>query len=702
METCGKSKLKFFTSCALIVWMGIVLLRFFQEHPLSFETVWKLILDFKVPVPSDFLKILLILKHVLLACLLTCVGIITGRRILRMVGVWPPNQQQAETWNIVLNVLLSLGLGWGILIYAVFVLGVVGGLYTIAIWGLFALLLVICHREIPPLWADIRAMISPNVSEKSSLIEKTASAFIAAMLLLLAIAALSPNIAHDSMVYHLNVPRVYVGEHGIVPIPYNLFSNTTLNIEMLYTAALLIDDFVLANLIHYIFGASALMFLYAFARRYFDRATALLAALIFFLNPPTLGEAPIAYVDLSMGFYFLLCVYCFWQWRTSSDTRWFMLLAVFAGIFAGIKYTSLHGLVSICVAVVAVEFFSSEAKLGRVAVRLALLGGVVSLFVAPYLIKNAVITGNPVYPLMYNIFDGRWLTPIQVERMLAYVDNHGMGHSALNLIMLPWNVTVYGKTGYANFDATITPVWLMIIPLFFFLKQKPALLRWLAFICVVYFVSWAASTHITRYLTPIYPLLSLICAYTAVTARRNLRNYSPMIGNVFATVLVLVFGVLWFSFAYKYPLRIPGEFGPVLWGEQTTDEFLARRVPGYQAFKFINEHLPPDARLAFMWDNRGFFCERPQIGDSVFEAPSMIELVHEAGAPDVFRETLRQMGVTHILYNTPFHDKFNIYTISKEDKARVAADGEILREFVVRYCMPLYWIDDVAVYSLRE
>ena len=504
------------------------------------------------------------------------------------------------------------------------------------------------------------------------------------------------------MVYHLNVPRIYANEHRIVGIPYNLFSNTFLNIEMLYTAALLIDRFVLANLIHLIFGLGSLMFLYAVARRNFGAPTAALATLILLFNPAVLNEMPIAYVDMGMVFYFLLSLYCLWRWREEKNARWFGLLCIFAGIFAGIKYTSIHGLVSICIMLVAAELFSGGRKVPMAIGRVAIFGGTVTLFVLPYLVKNYLITGNPVYPLMYTIFGGRWLTAGQVERMLAYVNTHGMGHDWLNLAALPWNITVHGNSGYAHFDAVITPLWLAFLPLFFFVRNKSAMLKWALCICVVYFLSWTASTHITRYLMPIFPLLSLICAHAVVALGKETAESSRLLSSIFKSGYIMLCGIVWFSFAYPYLLRVPREFGPVVWGMQTTHEFHAKRIPNYPVFKYINQNLPPDASLAFFWDNRGFFCEREQIGDSVFEAPSMIELVHEAGSASAFHEKLMEMGITHILFNELFLRRFPVHTVSAEDNARLTNDFILLRNFLSRYCTSLYTADDATLYEIRE
>jgi hypothetical protein len=302
---------------------------------------------------------------------------------------------------------------------------------------------------------------------------------------------------------------------------------------------------------------------------------------------------------------------------------------------------------------------------------------------------------------MYNIFDGRWLAPRQVERMLAYVNTHGMGHDWRSLLALPWNITVHGNPGYASFDMVITPLWLILVPAFVFIKDKPPMLKWGALACAVYFLSWAASTHITRYLMPIFPLLSLLCAHIVVSLTKRGGECSRPLSRACAAALGLLCALVWFSFAYSYPLRVPNEFGPVVWGAQTEDEFQTKRIPNYLVFTYINENLPSDARLAFFWDNRGFFCERKQIGDSVFEAPSMMELVHEAGSAEVFHEQLRAIGVTHILFNRFFMARFPVHTVSAEDNARFTKDFLVFQDFLSRYCVPLFTSDAATLYELH-
>ncbi len=687
----------------LALWAMWVMRRFYHEHPLRFEHLRRLVERFQPPPPpTDLLKIASAGKHLLLACLFVAVGILVGRRILALAGVRRADGGKGERCEIVIELMLALGLGWGLLMYLAFFLGVIGGLYTAVMWGLLLVLPLICRGEFFPLFRDLRALTRRGESKKVGPLALIGAAWAAIMLALILIMALAPSITHDAMVYHLNLPRNYILAHRIVAIPYDLFSNTFFNLEMLYMSALLVDDFILANLLHYALGLGVLALLYAFARSSLGAATAAIATLMLFFNPVVLNELPIAYIDVGMTFYFMLAMYCMWRWKTDGEGRWFALLCVFAGIFAGMKYTSIYGLVTIFLLIAAVEHFSEKRQAARAVKRLAIFGGTVTIFVLPYLIKNYVITGNPVYPVAYNVFGGHWLVDGQVARMLAYVDSHGMGHDWRHMLALPWNITIYGKAGFDRFDATITPLWLILFPALLITRPNPPVVRWSALACIVYFLSWAAYTHITRYMMPMFPLLSLACAHAVVALETETGRLSERLAAWYRWCAILLCGFVWFSFSYFYPSLIPADFGPVVWGEQTRDEFLAKKVLNYGAFKYINESLPADARVMFFWDNRGYFCERSKIGDSVIEAPSMIELAHEAGSAKAFRKKLGKMGITHIMFNRLFLTRFPTHTVSKKDERRHDADLRILEKFLKGYCEPLFEADWATVYALRE
>lgn len=687
----------------LLLWGAFVLIFFFREHPLDLVKLWRLVRSFSPPpVPTAPVKLLLVLKHLSLACFLGVVGLLTGRRILKIVGVWPPHDQAIDGWRVGENLLMALGLGWGVLVYFTFLLGVVGVLYEYVVWAVLLLLLLICITDAPLLVREVRGPLARRQPVKPPLPLRLGAVFFVLVTASVFVMALAPSITHDAMVYHLNIPRVYANAHAIVPIPYNLFSNTFLNLEMLYLIALLIDDFILANLIHFSLGVSAMALTFAFARRTLGRTTAVLAVFIFFFNPLVLNEMAIAYVDLGMVFYFLLALVCLWRWKEEDDRRWFLIACVFAGFFAGFKYTSLHGLVSIGAMIAIFGLLSERRGLKTAFKNLATYGLVTSAFVLPYLIKNHIFTGNPVYPLMYEQFDGRWLFPQQVERMLAYVNAHGMGRDFPKMLLLPWNITVHGNAGFKNFDAVITPLWLLFLAPLLFIRPKPPVVRVAGLLCAIYFVSWAASTHITRYLMPVFPLFSMLSAHGISAIWKRATEHANYLSMLVKAGTVTACGLVWLLFSYPYLLYVPSEFGPVVWGNQTREEFLATKVPHYSVFEYINETLPANARLVFFWDNRGFFCDRPQIGDSVFEASSMLELFSEAGNPAAYRQKLNEMGITHIFVNKAFFRRFPPFAVSPKDEARILRDVASLERFLARHAIPVFSDGETAVYELTR
>ncbi|RJP25104.1 MAG: hypothetical protein C4520_03025 [Candidatus Abyssobacteria bacterium SURF_5] len=684
------------------LWGGVVLFRFFEEHPLSLPLVLRLLINFRIPFEFDLAKLLLAARHLALAILVLSTAVLAGRQLLKFMGIQPP-AGSLDKWEIVQRLMLALGLGLGFLMYTALAFGVLGLLYAQAIWLLMLVILVAAFPDLRRLSNEIRELFKKDRSKPATFsLSGLAIAGLWIITISLLIIALAPSITHDAMVYHLNVPHNYATEHKIVPIPYNLFSNTVLNMEMLYALALLIDDFVLANLLHFGLGLAALATLYAWARPLFGAAVARAAVLILFFNPLVLNEVSIAYVDLGMMFYFLLMMAALWKWKTEGDNRWFFLFCMYSGIFAGIKYTSLHGLIAAGAAVLAAETVAAKRDFRRLSKRFFIFAGIVLAAVLPYLVKNYLISGNPVYPLMYGIFGGKWLTPLQVERMLAYVDSHGMGHDWKHLVLLPWNLTIWGKPGYEYFDAVITPLWLIFLPVLFVIRRTAPVVKWLLFVCTVYFASWLLSTHITRYLMPIFPLLSLLAAYVIVVLKEKGAAVSPLFGRISFAVIAAACGIVWFSFSFTYPLRVPAQFGPVVWGEQTGDEFLKETVPGYETFQYINKNLPLDARIAFFWDNRGFFCEREQIGDSVFEAPSMLELVSEAGTAEAFYQKLKSMGIGFVLFNEFYFTKFPPFALSAEDKSRLDEDCMVFREFLKGYCLPFYTSDGTILYEVHR
>jgi hypothetical protein len=69
----------------------------------------------------------------------------------------------------------------------------------------------------------------------------------------------------------------------------------------------------------------------------------------------------------------------------------------------------------------------------------------------------------------------------------------------------------------------------------------------------------------------------------------------------------------------------------------------------HPVFEFIDEELPPDARLLFLNTNHGFFCDREFVADSFFEASQINALLRQEEGPEGVGRALRALGITHLL-----------------------------------------------------
>src|SRR6266511_1642958 len=75
----------------------------------------------------------------------------------------------------------------------------------------------------------------------------------AIVLAALIVLAMWPWIAWDDNTYHLTLPKLYLQSGGFRRVPYNVYSNFPLNVEVLYALAMAVQDYVLAKLVHVAF-----------------------------------------------------------------------------------------------------------------------------------------------------------------------------------------------------------------------------------------------------------------------------------------------------------------------------------------------------------------------------------------------------------------------------------------------------------------
>ncbi|GEM_PF-749329 len=600
-----------------------------------------------------------------------------GRRLLLMLG--------AKSSSSLEKFVFSAGLGLGLATYVILALALLGLLHA---WLVGLILVISGIALLDDMWNSAKNLgrrlgeASEGFSVKNRAIDVLLISLISVYLLVNLIGALAPEIEVDALVYHLHVPRVYIQNHRLVYIPYEFRAAFPLGMEMLFTLAMLLSNSILAKLIHFSMGVLSLLATYCFGRKYVGGRAGLLAAAIFYTVSIVAWSSTTAYVDLGTTFFTTLGVFALVNWWHSRRDRWLAVAAIMCGLAMGTKYLGVFSLVILIIGILLKPSFTGKHN-GLAIARTILIYACVSvLIVSPWLIRNYAFTGNPVYPLLNNIFRSPLMPPINPTFDRA---NFGMGDNVLTRYVLsPWNVTFHGD----KYRGVIGPIFLIFLPLLLVIRVDKTI-TYLVLFCGVFFVLWVVSFPIIRYLMPIIPWLSIIVSYVI----SNSVPWENWAGAVLSTEVVAVSAVtLFLNLPFFHPLwqeggsagiirHIPYE---VVLGIESREHYLSRHLSSYEVFQYANHHLPPDAKILCLNEEFRYLSDRTLVPLFSFEAGNVVS---SRNVGELLKH-IEELGTTHFLINwAAVEDTQRGLTILQDD-------------FVNRHLSPLYRNGGVVLYQL--
>ncbi len=579
-------------------------------------------------VTDTIVSLLSSLADLALLAVTTLTATAWGCRIQRRLGL----EENGPTQRI-----LGAILGLGLLGSLVFGLGAIGGLHR---WVGYILLSVLTLAALP----QLRLLLPKPRAEKPGL--HPVWLLVGGMGLLALISALLPPTGWDALVYHLQGPRLYLEAHRLVAVPENFYLNWPAQVEMLFTWGMLLKGDTLAKLFHWVFWPLTALLLYDLARRAIHPRAGRWAVALWAGVPVAAELAGLAYVDLGLTAFALAAVTAFLRWSETEQDGWLLLSALFTGLALATKYTAATWLLGLEMLLVYDARRHRQRPwrwIASRAVGYGLLTGAVAL---PWLIKNRLVTGNPIFPFLWggtgwNETRAAWLT---------WVDK-GYSRNPLDYLAFPWLATVLGRSRSAAFDATIGPLLLCLTPLAFLTRRWPRAVRYalvlvgvqvLYFFVTIYFYAYLVET---RLLLPAFPLLCLIAAF----GLSRLAEWDRPTFRLSWLVRVIATLVLALTLATEtYALLAGRPLAPLL-GLETRDAYLLRRLGAYQAAMVqINTDLPEGSRLLFLWEPRAYYCDHPALADATLDNLAQLRLVHDNAQEAL--NALAAEGIDHILF----------------------------------------------------
>jgi 4-amino-4-deoxy-L-arabinose transferase-like glycosyltransferase len=502
---------------------------------------------------------------------------------------------------------------------------------------------------------------------------------------------LTPPIARDALIHHLAIPKLWLENGGFYEIKWADFSYFPMNVDLLYIIPLYFHKDFLANFIHMSFGIGTALLIYQYLKNRISRIAGVLGILVYLSTPIVVRSSTQAYVDLGLTFFMTAGILSFIRYRDGEfkEFKWLFLSSVAMGLALGTKYNALIAWIFLSLAIVFV--YSRDTKKQMRAIGNGFIFFLISLLVfSPWLIKNIILTGNPLYPLYKNIFNATGTTAEIITRSIVSSNaNMGFfqmremlyGENIWETLLIPIRIFFQGQDNSSRyFDGVLNPVLIILSPFAFmnksFYRDKLFFISFASFfILMVFFLEQKAFSMeaIVRYILPVIPLLSILTVMGLVSIWYSVMKLSIPSRNVLAAVLLAIFIVM-ISKNFFYIKNYYQKINPTNYisGKESRDEFITRHISSYPAIKFINAKTPENARVRLVFlAGRGYYLDRIYSEGASYGIGDVSGLAANSYEDRSFQAYLHSFNCTHLLVRTDLYLKYLQENFAKETTNRV-------------------------------
>lgn len=567
-----------------------------------------------------------------------------GSSLLKAIGV-----RSESPWE---EFALGFGLGYGAFGTLFFVLGVAG------LWhkGVFAAVTVaggaVALIRLARLWREWPERFEPPQGTPGLLALFCFWSFALLWLYNLRY-ALVPETFYDALQYHLALPNLYLLHGRIIPTPENSYSGIPSLPQMLYGWALAWERWgVLASLLHHATAPVAAAGLMAFARRLKRPEAGPLAAAGFFLIPVVLGESFRVSVGMEWTLLQLLSfLSLFAGISTPSGTRergaWMALCGVFLGLAMSCKYPAWLAAAALLPPLYLLRPRADTPEAPVFTFRdlgvAALCAGLVLL---PWVLKNVLFYGNPVFPFYHEAFapEARFVPGWrEISAAGSNLKDTLLTVGGLKQYLLhPWTFA----TPADDVTESVGPLALALLPLLFVsrLSAEQRLLAWLFAAC---WIPLSLLSGLTRFFIPHLALLVLLEASLLVSLRPRWATQA-MTGLACAALALTAFG--WLA-ADSHRGKLAAFTGRLGFDKYLAHTAVSYPTPPFAGIDYINRTTPADAKVLVHGDGRAYYLKRDYVAPTADQRPLLEVLAAASTDAQDLRRRVEAEGFTHVLVN---------------------------------------------------
>lgn len=627
---------------------------------------------------DEYTGLLLPLDHVyslILVCALFALGAGVGGRLLRTVV---PQLDPLE------RLLFSTVTGHAALATAILVAGLLWSVSVpvqVLLIGAAAWFGRNALADLPALCRDAGRSVLERADRLTLWIAGGVTAF-------LILRALAPATDWDALMYHLRVPDQFLAHGAIVrPEDNGHFAFVGLP-HMLYLPLLAAGSPAGPALVSAGYAVGLAFAGFALAHRFLDGRTARAFIVALWGSAVIVLVGVTARTDTVLGLLLFMVQYAVLLARSTGDRRFLVLAAGLCGAAAGVKYTALLYLAALAPLVI---LLLADRRRDRMTTA-AMLAGAALLGALPWLVKNAWLMGDPLYPYLTESRPEPWLARLQgSDRWPVHMDAAGLAQlwQAQGTFSLVDLFTEPGRISVEEEGSLYRPSLLLLLLPLWALCWRKSTLAWLGVPALgfgVVLLAFQPQTSV-RYLIPVIAPLVLVVLFSLGAALdRFLRPAAAA-----AALLALSVASLAPSALALLPQTFArGHFQHAAGVTSRREMLRAGTGPYADAVTFVNEQLPADARLLLLWEARGYHLRVPVLQDNgIVNWPMLAARADPPGC-------LRSSGLTHVLVNEG--------ALAYYRSRGMQLDGPhwgVLPRFAQACLDPLYSSGGISVFRLR-
>ena len=550
------------------------------------------------------------------------------------------------------RLLLSIGIGLGLLGLFGFLMGILGWTHPIVLIGLQVGLLILLwwRKALQVVWVDLRCLGAAWREDMVFAPVWLKIAAAATLLFAFLLALAPPAEAFDALFYHLVGPQRFLDGSGMQPSSVPHFWFPALPEGMFLWAQGLGADRT-TQLLHLTWAVLAVLFLWHWAASVWESKIAHATLLILLSMPSLYLLASWAYTDFALTFYALTALYAvykaFDRERASPRIGWIIIAGLVAGMSMAVKYTSFL----IPVSVVLLALWWGRRNLGSIFKFILIFSLVALVVAAPWYLRSWFVMGNPFYPFA---FGGQYWDAFRADWYSQA--GTGIGWQIKELFLLPLNATL-GHRDANYYDGRIGPLFLILLPLTLyvllkarhFFGRKRRTLFAITLFSLLSIAAWvlgvinSSALWQTRLLFPALIPFALPTAL-GLLAIKDLDTPQLRLSFIFNFVVVALVAVTVVDAGIHVLARNPLAYAL---GLETRQSYLAKVQPAYAQAIQLLESTPPNASLYFLFEPRSYGATRQVQIDPILDNFAHDWYLH--GDADSLVQDWRSRGYTHVL-----------------------------------------------------